>query len=62
MPHERHESLRSEGITFLGAQINFYPYFPRVLSDWGEMRCECCCICVNFVRISLRNAVRFLWA
>ena len=30
MPHERHESLRNEGITSLGAQINFYPYFPRV--------------------------------
>jgi hypothetical protein len=35
MPHERHESLRSEGITFLGAQSNFYPYLPRVLSDLG---------------------------
>jgi hypothetical protein len=27
--------VRSEGITFLGAQSNFYPYFPRVLSDLG---------------------------
>jgi hypothetical protein len=24
----------------LGAQINFCPYFPRVLSDLGEIRCE----------------------
>lgn len=35
MPRERYESLRSEGVTFLGAQINFYPYFPCVLSDLG---------------------------
>jgi hypothetical protein len=62
VPHDRHKSLRSEGITFLGAQINFYPYFPHVLSECGEMRHECCYICVNFVRIILRNAVRFVWA